>query len=145
MNSMRIARAGAIGLVGLALLVIIWIGLAGLSLTGSEHCRDTQGSLLFTDLTGPAGKVSLTYDEERCQVPSSDGTGSWTSPGDRTFDIQTDGEANGTGWLLAERYQWREGYEMTESLAGKVSPALAPLLGLLALVAVVGLVMREHE
>ena len=82
---MRIARAGVIGLVGLALLVIIWIGLDGLSLTSGEHCRDTQGSLLFTDLTGPAGKVSLTQDEERCQLPSSDGTGGWTSPGGRTF------------------------------------------------------------
>ena len=143
MDHLRLAKAGAIGLCGLALLITVWVGLAGLGLTGSGHCRDTQGSLLFDRLTSGSGDATmLEAAETLCRLPGSDGTGDWTRPGGEAFALEG-GAADGSDWLLAVRYEWRDGYQMAGTLPGRVLPALKPLLGLLALLAMGGLALRE--
>lgn len=136
---------GAVCLAGLAVLVLIWVGLAGLSLSGEPHCRDTRSGDLIEGLTGPSGVVALVDGGgDRCELPGADGTGAWASGGGDAVDI-TGGEASGADWLLPDRYEWREAYALSESLAGRFTPVLAPVWGLLALMAVVGLVIREWE
>ena len=143
MDHLRIAKAGTIGLCGLALLITLWVGLAGLGLTGEGHCRDTQGSLLFDRLTDGAGDSRmLEASGARCRLAGSDGTGDWTRAGGEAFALDG-GAVDGGDWLLAARYEWRDGYQMAGSLPGRLLPVLKPLLGLLALLGMGGLVLRE--
>lgn len=143
-RGLRIARVGAVGLLGMALLVYIWLGLVGLSAAAETgHCRDTQSGELFTSLRGAPGPVDLVDGGNgRCEIPGSDGTGDWTIGDGKAFDI-TGGVTTGGAWLLSTRYEWRESYAMASSLAGQALGALSPLMGVLAFAAMVGLVVQE--
>ena len=174
MDYRRIAQAGAIGISGLAVLVLIWVGLAGLSLSGGDHCRDTQDSLLFTTLANltdstPAtvsngGKdlCLVTNDAEPANPLPADWSGSASAfpgiqvadkldgPDGQPFAYDADtrelmGMPSGAGWLLPDRYEWRQGYAFAGSLAGRFLPVLVPVLALMALLAVLGLTWREFH
>ena len=158
MDYRRIGQAGAIGLAGLAVLVMLWVGLAGLSLSDGDHCRDTEGSLLFVSATNLSADTQATVSDGGnglCLLTNNDSSAiqvddAIDGPGGEliAYDPATGGllgQAQGGSWLLPETYEWRAEYAMAGSLAGRFLPVLAPVLALLALFAIMGLTWREYH
>ena len=137
---------------------MLWAGLAGLSLSDGDHCRDTGGSLLFVSATNITADTQVTVSDGSsglCLLTNDDATAIQATdaidgPGGEliAYDVASGGllgQVQGGGWLLPDSYEWREAYAMAGSLAGRFIPVLAPVLGLLALFAVIGLAWREYH
>ena len=137
---------------GLALFIMVLVGLSGLGIADESHCRDEDNGLLFNTLIDSAGDhVDLEdgtgAEAGRCLIPDYVTVVGWEGSDSEPFDL-TAGSVSAVDvndYLLPTIYEWKEdGYEITGSLVGRFLPVLAPVMGLLAFFAMIGLAWREY-
>ena len=140
----RIAKAGVLALIGLALFVSVLTGLNSLGILNGDLCHDREGGAMFHTLYDVSGPMELEGGSGgewgRCILPRYVSVAGWELPGGKSINLATamPTAADPRDLLLPERYSWVDGgFEIaSDSLAGRVLPIVTPFLGLLFVLSV---------